>query len=156
MDERVNKWKICIFIIFFISFINPAFALYTSQTVVEWVEKGNVLYDSGEYNKAIEAYNKALAIDPNDNYAWDGKGSAFYELGEYENAIEAFNRVIIIDPNYEKVKLKRSLAYQKMGEQMTSRMSEGEVNYWIRIFGISALILIGFILILIGINKNTG
>ncbi len=57
LNERFNKWKFCIFII--ISFINPA----SSQTAGKWVEKGLAYYKQGDFNKAIEAFNKAIAID---------------------------------------------------------------------------------------------
>ncbi len=48
-------------IIFFAIFVQPVI----SQTAYDWNEEGNRLYDLGEYNKAIEAYNRATAIDSN-------------------------------------------------------------------------------------------
>ncbi len=68
---NTNSWegfRSCVFDE--ISFINPA----SSQTAGEWVENGNTFGKLGEYDKAIEAYNKAIAIDPNYKEAWYNKG----------------------------------------------------------------------------------
>src|SRR5659263_70521 len=69
------------------------------ETGEKWVEKGLVYYKQGEYDKTIEAFNKAIAIDPNNGHAWFGKGQVFAKLGEYHKAIEAFNRAIAINSN---------------------------------------------------------
>lgn len=116
MGERFNKWKFYIFIIFFISFINPAFAPYSSQTVLEWVEKGNAFEQLGEHNKAIEAYDKAIAINPNFKYAWYNKGNALTKLGEYDKAIEAYDRAIAIDPYYRDAWNNKGIALMYLGK----------------------------------------
>jgi LPXTG-motif cell wall-anchored protein len=112
MEERFNKWKFYIFIILFVSLINPV----SSQTAVEWVEKGIAYGKQGEYNKAIEAYNKAIAIDPNDKKALLNKGFAFAELGEHNKAIEAYKKAIAIDPNDKDALLIGGLVFFELGE----------------------------------------
>ena len=42
--------------------------------------KGNALYSQGNYTQAIQYYDKALAVDPNDKDALNGKGDALYSL----------------------------------------------------------------------------
>src|SRR5665811_410249 len=69
------------------------------ETGGNWVEKGLAYYKQGEYDKTIEAFNKAIAIDPNNEYAWFGKGQVFVKLGECIKAIEAFNKAIAINSN---------------------------------------------------------
>jgi tetratricopeptide (TPR) repeat protein len=49
----------------------------------DWSSAGDLLKQKGNYTGAIEAYNKALEIDPNYINAWDGKGWALNELGNY-------------------------------------------------------------------------
>ncbi len=112
MEKRFNKWKFYIFIIFFISFINPA----SSQTAEEWVKKGNAFEELGEHNKSIEAYDKAIAINPNYKYAWFDKGIAHGKLGEYDKAIDAFDRVINIYPNDKLAWFNKGSALSKLGE----------------------------------------
>ncbi len=109
---KVHKRMIFVIIILLNLFIHPA----SSQTAVEWNNKGFALDESGEYNKAIEAYNKAIAIDPNYKIAWNNKGVAFVHLGEYKKAIEAFDRSIIIDPNDKEVWFIKGSAFAALGE----------------------------------------
>ena len=47
------------------------------------VGKGNALIEQGNYAGAIQSFDKALSIDPNDKYALEGKGYALYNLGNY-------------------------------------------------------------------------
>jgi tetratricopeptide (TPR) repeat protein len=61
---------------------------------------GNALQDLGMINKAIEAYNKALALKPNYAEALNNKGNACHELGKLEDAIEAYNKALSLKPNY--------------------------------------------------------
>ena len=42
--------------------------------------KGDALFDLGRYDEAIQNYDKALQIDPNDTYALNEKGDALYDL----------------------------------------------------------------------------
>ncbi len=84
----------------------------------------------GEYDKAIEAFNKAIAIDPNNKEAWFGKGEAFDKFGEYDKAIEAYDRAITIDPNYEGAKINRELAIKKMVEQRSTSPISNQINKW--------------------------
>ncbi|MBI4189704.1 MAG: tetratricopeptide repeat protein, partial [Betaproteobacteria bacterium] len=39
------------------------------------------------YKEAILAYERALAIDPNDATAWNNKGAALLHLKRYEEAM---------------------------------------------------------------------
>ncbi|MCX9085671.1 MAG: tetratricopeptide repeat protein [Candidatus Methanoperedens sp.] len=112
MEKRFNKWKFYIFIIFFILFINPA----SSKTAVAWFNEGNVFAESEDYNKAIEAYNKAIAINPNYKYAWINKGNAFDKLGLHSKAIEAYNKAIVIDPNDKDAWYNKGIALMYLGE----------------------------------------
>jgi tetratricopeptide (TPR) repeat protein len=46
----------------------------SSSDVSALINKATVLYYQGNYTQAIQYYDKALAVDPNDKYALDGKG----------------------------------------------------------------------------------
>ncbi len=69
----------------------------------------------GNYNKAIEAYIKAIAIDPNDADAWNDLGVAYRDLGQYENALETFKQAVRIDPDYEFFHFNLGLTFGNLG-----------------------------------------
>ena len=63
--------------------------------------KADELYNQERYQEAIEWYDKALAINPNDVYALYSKGGALHGLGRYQEAIEWYDKALAINPSYE-------------------------------------------------------
>jgi len=63
---------------------------------------GYALYRSGEYDKALEAYNKATNIDIKYVDAYIGKGAIFDKQKKYEKALTAYDEAIIIYPGNAK------------------------------------------------------
>ena len=45
--------------------------------------KADALYSQGNYTQAIQYYDRAFAVDPNDTYALNGKGNALDGIGRY-------------------------------------------------------------------------
>ena len=50
--------------------------------------------NSGQYERAIEDYNKAIELNPNFANAYKCHGDAYYLLEQYERAIEDYNKAI--------------------------------------------------------------
>lgn len=55
--------------------------------VTTLIDKGNALFNQGNYAQAIQYYDKALSIDANDKVALNGKGASLNSLGSYSQAI---------------------------------------------------------------------
>ena len=51
---------------------------------------GNAYYYKEEYDKAIEAYQKAVAINPKNDIAYNNMGNAYYDKEEFDNAMKAY------------------------------------------------------------------
>lgn len=58
------------------------------------VEEGNAAYAKGEFEKALDAYDRALEKVPRSTRIEFNKGSAFYQAGEDELAQQALQRVL--------------------------------------------------------------
>ena len=58
---------------------------------------GAFLFDQGKYDEAIQAFNKALEIDPKNADAWTRKGQALIKQEKYDDAVQAFDRSLEID-----------------------------------------------------------
>jgi len=72
---------------------------------------GIVLQEQGKLEEAIEAYNKALAINPNYANAYNNMGAILQDQGKLEEAIEAYNKALAIKPDYAE-------AYNNMGNAL--------------------------------------
>src|SRR3989338_6791372 len=65
----------------------------------QWFEKGYQHILNKEHDSAIEAYTKAIALDPNDALAYNNRGAAYANKGQYDRAIEDYNKAIALNPN---------------------------------------------------------
>jgi tetratricopeptide (TPR) repeat protein len=72
--------------------------------------------DLGEHREAIEDYDRALALDPNDSEAYRNRGVARGKLSEYGEAIEDFERALAFDPNDSAAYFNRGLAHYRLNE----------------------------------------
>jgi tetratricopeptide (TPR) repeat protein len=63
-----------------------------------WYIRGRLLDIIGQKQKAIENYDKALAIKPDYN-AWHKRGDVLLRLGRYQEAIESYDKALIIKPD---------------------------------------------------------
>lgn len=57
-------------------------------------------YESGEFEKAIEAYRQALRLRPDLHESYYHLGMAYSSLGRYKEAVEAYNSAVRIKPDY--------------------------------------------------------
>ena len=72
-------------------------------------------YEKGEYDKAIESFNKALKLDMKNTRAYINRGNAYDDKGEYLKAIDDYSQAIKLDPKEEKTYFNRGIAYYKNG-----------------------------------------
>ena len=64
------------------------------------VALGNALFDTDKYERAAEAYRRALELDPKQPDVLVDRGICFRRTGDPERAVEAFERAIEIDPDH--------------------------------------------------------
>ena len=64
----------------------------------EWLGKGQLLFESQEYEKAIMSYEQAIRIVPQLAIAWMKKADALSALNQQEEAIAAYNEALKIQP----------------------------------------------------------
>ncbi|MCF6246636.1 MAG: tetratricopeptide repeat protein [Desulfobacula sp.] len=72
-----------------------------SKDAKAWAQLGNMFFDSDQYTNAIDAYQKSLAITPDQVGVITDMGVMYRRNKQPQKAIEAFDKVILIDPTYE-------------------------------------------------------
>ena len=58
-----------------------------NNSAQEWVRRGNSHYDSGRHSHALEAYDRALQINPDYEIAWTYRGATLRALRRYEESL---------------------------------------------------------------------
>ena len=66
-----------------------------------WVQLGHNYFDTDQPMLAIDAYDKALALNGNDANVLTDQGVMFRRLGWFDRAIENFNKAYKISPNHQ-------------------------------------------------------
>ena len=70
-------------------------------------QQGDRFFQERKFDKAVEAYQQAIKLQPNNGKAYAGLGFAYGAMGRYPEAAEAFKQAIRLQPN-ALVSLRRS------------------------------------------------
>ena len=71
-----------------------------SSDARRWIALGNQYFDTHQRDKAIEAYAKALELEPDNPDVLTDQGVMYSETTQYEKAIANFRRAQEIDPRH--------------------------------------------------------
>ena len=73
--------------------------------------------DKGQLDRAIQDYDQAIRLNPNDADAFTNRGVDYADKGQYDRAVQDYNQAIRLDPNSAKAFTNRGRAYRALGEQ---------------------------------------
>ena len=71
----------------------------------------------GQKQRAIDDYNEAISLKPNDAVSYYNRGLAYGSLGQYQRAIEDYNEFIRLKPNDAVSYYNRGTTYANLGQQ---------------------------------------
>ena len=63
-------------------------------------KRGSSYANSGEFDKAISFYEKAISIKSNYAEAYYNLGYSFHKLGQLDKAVRSYKKVVEIKPDY--------------------------------------------------------
>jgi tetratricopeptide (TPR) repeat protein len=88
------------------------------------MQEGEAAFAKGDFDGALSAYSRALALDPNVYDAAVFSGDVYFKKGDHVRAGEWFLRAIQIDPN-------RETAYRYWGDDLVAqdRMSDAKEKF---------------------------
>ncbi|HYK85609.1 MAG TPA: tetratricopeptide repeat protein, partial [Ktedonobacteraceae bacterium] len=62
-----------------------------------WLKEGDTHHLAKRYTEALEAYDHAIGLDPDDALAYQGRGNALLELERYEEALAAYQQALQLE-----------------------------------------------------------
>jgi tetratricopeptide (TPR) repeat protein len=71
---------------------------FNSRFINPWIRLGNIFERQDQANDAVEAYQRAIEIDPDSTQNWVELGDAQFKKGAYNEAIEAYGKAVTLDP----------------------------------------------------------
>jgi len=82
---------------------------------IAYTNLGSVYQKMGQFDKAMENYEKAITLDPNDYLAYINRGVIFDKVGQFDRAIESYGKAMMSNPADYKAYYNRGLTYDKIG-----------------------------------------
>jgi tetratricopeptide (TPR) repeat protein len=92
----------------------------TNETSIDWFMKGFALCNQEKYSESLDAYNKALELDPKDFEAWNNKGIDLGLLGRNDEALEAFKNAVALNESYAEAWYNMGVIYDFKGYYYTA------------------------------------
>lgn len=91
-------------------------------------ERGQSYATAGDYQQAIDTFDKVTSLRPNDSKAYSGRGITFALLGNYSRATIDFNRAVRLSPQKTVYYEQRNIAVRMM--KAPDRMTPAERQYF--------------------------
>ena len=84
-------------------------------SATDWFEKGYAYSKANKYQNAVNAYTRAIELNPKYAWAYSNRGFAYANLGNLNQAIADFTRAIELNPNFALAYSNRGVAYHRLG-----------------------------------------
>lgn len=97
----------------------------TRKAVDQYITYAMTLATDGRLTEAIQALDKALALDPKNAEVYSLKGSCLERLNRLREAEEAYRQAIQLDPNYKE-------GYYYLGQFLKRQGKEQEAELMLR------------------------
>jgi tetratricopeptide (TPR) repeat protein len=94
------------------------------DTESEWMARGYDFLVAKEYQEAVSAYGKSVALNAGNADAYYNRGIAHYYLGNYEQSVADYESALRINPGHQDAGTGRDLARR----QLESAMSRAAVE----------------------------
>ena len=82
----------------------------------EYAKAGEAKYQNGDFQAALEDFDKAINLDPERADSYSGRGGARSELGNHEAALEDFDKAISLDPDDADFYFNRGNCKSRLGD----------------------------------------
>lgn len=90
--------------------------LFPDSQCAAYNNRGIAYNSEGQYDKAIQDYDRAIALKPDLATAYNNRGVAYYNKGQYDRAIQDHNKAIILKPDYVDAYNNRGTDYDGKGQ----------------------------------------
>lgn len=104
--KRVPYLPLALLILLLLPGLSPA------QDVQSYIDQGISNSQAGHYDQALQAFDQALKLKPNDPALITYKGIVYYARGNNAKAMQFFEEAIKLNPNFARAYYQRGMVYQ--------------------------------------------
>ncbi len=104
------------------------------RDVEAWIQIGHINFDNQQYKAAIEAYEKALAINPQNAPVLTDLGIMYRRSGDPREAVRRFDQAIAVDPKLENAHFNKGIVLR-----YDLKDREGAIQAWEELLKVNPL-----------------
>jgi tetratricopeptide (TPR) repeat protein len=78
--------------------------------------EGSNLLKLNRYNDALDSFDQAIELSPNQAKFWNRRGNALEKLGKNQQALACYDKALVLDSSYEVARQNRSVLLQKFSK----------------------------------------
>jgi len=97
-------------------------------TARDWLKQGIVMGKKGDFDKAIECFNRAIEINPHFDKALQNRGIAWIKKGDFKRALSDFDAALSINPRNTTASYYRRIAIEKSGVKLPIGRPEKQLD----------------------------
>jgi len=71
--------------------------MVSAGTAISYYEEGSKYYAAGEYEKALNAFDKSLQDAPDKDFLWVDRGTTLFQLGRFEESLKSFDDALEVN-----------------------------------------------------------
>jgi len=105
--KRVPYLPLALLILLLLPGLSPA------QDVQSYIDQGVKASQAGKYDQALQAFDQALKLKPNDPALITFKGIVYYAKGDNGKALQLFEEVIQKNPSFGRAYYQRGMIREK-------------------------------------------
>ena len=83
-----------------------------AQNVQSFIDQGIKQSQAGSYDQALQAFDQALKLKPNDPALITYKGTVYYAKGNNAQALQMCEQALKLNPNFGRAYYQRGMIYQ--------------------------------------------
>ncbi len=84
------------------------------KTFNDYFSRGNAFNAAGQFDKALEQYDRALKLRPDDPIVLNNLGVTLDELERYDEALADYNRALELSPDHPEILSNRGVTLRKL------------------------------------------
>jgi tetratricopeptide (TPR) repeat protein len=122
MEDGLTSSRLILALLLFIAFAAPA----SGQTnASDLFDKGVALYNENNFTGSLDAYEKAIEIDPSNAEAWNNMGIDLGILGKYDEALYAFREAAQLNSSYAEAWYNMGAIFDIQGKYISAIQAYG-------------------------------
>jgi tetratricopeptide (TPR) repeat protein len=83
----------------------------------DFYRKGSTLLSLQRSYEALDSFERAIEIEPNQANFWNKRGVALEKLGKNQEAIASYEKALLLDSSHEIARQKREALLQKLSKK---------------------------------------